>query len=86
MVLQECIRGARGSIVVKALCYKPEGRGFKSRLGHWIFLIDLILPAVLGPGVYSSSKRNVGSKARPARKADNLTSISEPIVKVMWDP
>jgi hypothetical protein len=23
--------GARGSVVVKALCCKPEGRGFKSR-------------------------------------------------------
>jgi hypothetical protein len=23
--------GARGSEVVKALCYKPEGRGFDSR-------------------------------------------------------
>jgi hypothetical protein len=23
----------RGSVVVKALCCKPEGRGFKSRLG-----------------------------------------------------
>jgi hypothetical protein len=23
--------GARGSIVVKALCYKPEGRGFETR-------------------------------------------------------
>jgi hypothetical protein len=23
--------GARGSVVVKALCYKPEGRGFDSR-------------------------------------------------------
>jgi hypothetical protein len=22
--------GARGSVVVKALCYKPEGRGFDS--------------------------------------------------------
>jgi hypothetical protein len=28
----------------------------------------------------------LGSKARPARKADNLTAIFEPIVKVMWDP
>jgi hypothetical protein len=28
----------------------------------------------------------LGSEARPARKADNLTAISEPIVKVMWDP
>jgi hypothetical protein len=25
------ISGARGSVVVKALCYKPEGRGFDSR-------------------------------------------------------
>jgi hypothetical protein len=23
--------GARGSVVVKALCYKPEGRGFNTR-------------------------------------------------------
>jgi hypothetical protein len=23
--------GARGSVVVKALCYKPEGRGFDNR-------------------------------------------------------
>jgi hypothetical protein len=34
--------GARGSVVVKALCYKPEGRGFDSRF----------------PGVYSASNRN----------------------------
>jgi hypothetical protein len=25
------VRGARGSLVVKALCYKPEGRGFDTR-------------------------------------------------------
>jgi hypothetical protein len=24
-------KGVRGSVVVKALCYKPEGRGFDSR-------------------------------------------------------
>jgi hypothetical protein len=28
----------------------------------------------------------LGSKARPACNADNLTAISEPIVKIMWDP
>jgi hypothetical protein len=50
--------GVRGSAVVKALCYKPEGRGFNSRWGHWIFSIDLILPAALVPGVYSASNRN----------------------------
>jgi hypothetical protein len=27
------IIGARGSVVIKALCCKPEGRGFKSRWG-----------------------------------------------------
>jgi hypothetical protein len=29
---------ARGSVVVKALCYKPEGRGFDSRLGEFLNL------------------------------------------------
>jgi hypothetical protein len=38
--------GERGSLVVKALCYKPEGRGFE------------ILMAALGPGVYSASNSN----------------------------
>jgi hypothetical protein len=47
---------ARGSVVVKALCYKPEGRGFNS--DEAIFQIYLILPAALGPGVYSASNRN----------------------------
>jgi hypothetical protein len=26
-----CCGGARGTVVVKALCYKPEGRGFDTR-------------------------------------------------------
>jgi hypothetical protein len=25
------MKGKRGSVVVKALCYKPEGRGFETR-------------------------------------------------------
>jgi hypothetical protein len=28
---------------------KPEGRGFGSRGGHWMFPIGLILPAALWP-------------------------------------
>jgi hypothetical protein len=28
--------GARGGLVVKALCYKPEGRGFETRQGELI--------------------------------------------------
>jgi hypothetical protein len=35
---------------------------------------------------YQELNNFLGSKARPARKADNLTAISEPVVKVMWDP
>jgi hypothetical protein len=27
-----------------------------------------------------------GGKGRPARKPDNLTAISEPIVEKMWEP
>jgi hypothetical protein len=33
------------------------------------------------------STRNLpGVKGRPARKADNLTAICEPIVNKMWEP
>jgi hypothetical protein len=30
--------GARGSVVLKALCYKSDGRGFETRRGECIFL------------------------------------------------
>jgi hypothetical protein len=50
--------GARGSVVVKALCYKPEGPGFETRRSERIFSIYLILPAALGPGVYSVPNKN----------------------------
>jgi hypothetical protein len=39
--------------LVEALRYKPEGRGFDSRLCHWIFLLPLY-----GPGVDSASNRD----------------------------
>jgi len=31
--------GARGGVVVKALRYKPAGRGFYSRWRHWNFSV-----------------------------------------------
>jgi hypothetical protein len=53
------IMEARSSVVVKALCYKPEGRGFDTQCGECIFFsIYIILPAALGPGVYPASNRN----------------------------
>jgi hypothetical protein len=53
------------SVLVKALCYKPEGRGFETQWGGWFFFsIYLILPTVLGPGVYSASNRNEYQKQK----------------------
>jgi hypothetical protein len=31
LLMLYCTCGVRGSVVVKALCYKPEGRGFETR-------------------------------------------------------
>jgi hypothetical protein len=54
----------------------------------------LILSPALGLGVDSASNRNeyqkqkkmfLGSRARPAPKADKLTTICELIVQTMWD-
>jgi hypothetical protein len=79
----------RGSVVVQALCYEPEDTM------RWSFPIYLILTVALGPGVYSASNRYeyqkqkrmfLGSRARPVRRADNLTAIWEPTVYTMWDP
>jgi hypothetical protein len=47
-----------GSAVFKALSGEPEGRGFETRLKY------LILPASLGPGVYSASNRNEYQKQK----------------------
>jgi hypothetical protein len=79
-----CNMAASSTVVVGALCYKPEGRGCSE-----FSSVHLILTASLGPGVYSVSNRNeyqkqnkkfLGSKERPVTKADNLTAICEPIV------
>jgi hypothetical protein len=56
--LRACLLGACRSIVVKALCYKPQGHGFETQWGEWFLSIYLILPVTLGPGVYSASNRN----------------------------
>jgi hypothetical protein len=72
--------------VVKSLCYKPKGREFETHCSELILSIYLILPAELGPAVYSeTSTRRIqvtflGSKARPVRRTDNRASICEPII------
>jgi hypothetical protein len=50
--------GALGNVVVKVLCYKPEGCGFETRCSLWIISICLFLPAALGPAVHSASNKN----------------------------
>jgi hypothetical protein len=65
--------------MVKALRYKPEGRGFETRCGELISSIYLMLPVKLGPGVYSAGSRKImflGSRARPVRRADNSSSAA----------
>jgi hypothetical protein len=38
------------------------------------------------PLTETSTRNSLGSKGRPARKADNLTAIYKPIVWIMWEP
>jgi hypothetical protein len=52
------MRGYAVAQLIEALCHKPEGHGFETQWGKCIFSIYLILPAILGPGVYSVSNRN----------------------------
>jgi hypothetical protein len=49
--------GAHGGVVVKALRYKPAGRGFDSRRCHCNFSVTIVR-SHYGPGVDSASNRN----------------------------
>jgi hypothetical protein len=44
------------------------------------FSVDLILPGSNHPLTEMSTRNIPGGKERPARKAENLTAICEPIV------
>jgi hypothetical protein len=44
-------------LLVEALCYKPEGRGFESRWGHWIFQAIESFQPHFDPVVDSASNR-----------------------------
>jgi hypothetical protein len=44
--------------LVEVLFYKPKGRGFDSRWGHWILQLIQSFHPHYGPGVDSASIRN----------------------------
>jgi hypothetical protein len=69
--------------------------GSRPHEGNELFSIYLILPAALGLGVYSATNRNeyqkkkkmlLRSRARPVRRTDKPTAITEPTVWTVWDP
>jgi hypothetical protein len=65
--------GPRGSVVLEALFCKPEGGGFETRWGEYIFLAYLILPDALGRKEYIEKQNewktgNTG-KLNPGRQA-----------------
>jgi hypothetical protein len=68
--------------VVDAVCYKQEGRGFETRWCDELFSVYLILPAGLGPGVYSAYNRN--EYQRPVSKADR--HLWADCLYKTWDP
>jgi hypothetical protein len=75
-----------GCLVDKELCYKPGGRGFETRLSNpsgrtrpWGLL------SLWQKWVPEAEKVIfLGSRARPVHKADNLTTICEPIANTIF--
>jgi hypothetical protein len=52
------LSGARGGVVVKALCYKPAGCGIESRWCYWNFSLTQSFRSRYGPGVDLACNRN----------------------------
>jgi hypothetical protein len=77
--------GNLGAYLVEAVCYKLEGRRFKSRMRFFFFLNLRSSSRTMALGstqpLTQMSTRNLpGVKKRPAHKADNLAAIYEPNV------
>jgi hypothetical protein len=87
-----CGRGARSSVVLWGTT--PQAR--RSRVRFPMTSLDFFdwsdppsRTVALGstqPLTEMSTRNLPGVKERPARKADNLTAICEPIVSKMWEP
>jgi hypothetical protein len=71
----DVIWGAPGSVVVKALCHKPEGLGIKTRWAKWILLFYLILLAVLGPG-FSQALTEINSRTHSGVKSGRRVRLT----------
>jgi hypothetical protein len=80
--------GADGSVLFKALRYKPEGAGSRSDEVNEFLSIYLILPATLGPGVYSASNRNEYQKQKimylrvECGRCVGLTTLPPPVSRL----
>jgi hypothetical protein len=81
----EILPWAATALCCKVACSRPDEVNYYL----FIFSIYVILPPALGPRIYSASNRNEyrkqknndsGSRKRPVRGADNITTICEPIV------
>jgi hypothetical protein len=82
------MNGARGSLVVKALGHKPEGRGFET---PWAEILNLTNPSgrtrpwgllsLLQKWVPETLQKIMflGSNVRPVCRDDNIAAICEPI-------
>jgi hypothetical protein len=82
--------GSRCSVVGWDTLLQAGRSRFIFQMRSLNFLIDLILPVAiwlwgrLSLLTKMSTANLSGGKGRPARKADNLTAICEPIVQKMW--
>jgi hypothetical protein len=86
-----CIGGHAEALLVEALCYKPEGSRFESRM-RWFFF-NLPNPSnramALGstqPLTERSTRNLPGVQKRPARRADNLDAHLWAEYLKMWEP
>jgi hypothetical protein len=58
LMVAKCMTNHAVALLIEALSYKPEGRGFDFRWYHWVFPSTYSFRPHYGPGVYSAFNRN----------------------------